>query len=526
MYAYTKDSLVLRDYQTRALEAVLADLPHHQSLGLIAPTGAGKTILMQAIAEAVLDHHTHKSNAIIVSHLSVLQAQTLRGFEERCKYMTGMMQGQKMPSYLSKVIITTMQTLRNEKVRQKMRARLLSNETQLIMVDEAQMYGASSYEIIRDSYPDAKIIGFSASPYRNGMYSFNQFEKVSYAISLQELIDDGWLCEPRLHQIDLAGMDIEERMAHVAGIYLKCEHPKGSLVYWRNKADARAATVCFIDAGIPACTITDDTPPVKKQTLLKQFEEGTIKVINNVNVLSAGYDSTKVYSIFMPMGTSSPVNYIQRVGRGLRRERGKDYCNVYIYGDAPSIKRGLYQKIQRVALKAKDDPEYGKKNDIYEQADWLEAQESVNDERLKWTRQAIDACQKFKALNMNGLAHLIRFQKFPKRYLNTIVKLAPRDNTEEGTISPSQLKFLEDKGFTKSEVEGLAARESVALISMIQSRLNQEWIVNYGLHANKHISEVPMAYIGALAKKKQWKHQVFKLYQKWKAEGKPMEEES
>ena len=501
----------------------MEDLPTNNTLGFIAPTGAGKTIIMQEIAERYLDLIGHGYNVIIVSHLSVLQTQTLKNLLRNCKHRATRHQGRERADAFGRVIVTTMQTLRNEKASHHLKARLIHNKTALIMIDEAQMYGAQSYKTIEDRY-GCKVIGFSASPYRGNRYSFNQFDKVSYAVSLQELIDAGYLLTPRLHQIDLAGMNVPERISHIAGIIanLRADSPGGSLVYWNTKADAELASATFNACQIPSAFITDQTTKARKEQVLDQFESGHVKVIHNVNILSAGYDSNKVYRIFLPMGTSSPVNYIQRIGRGLRKEEGKTHCDVYCYGDAPTIKRGLYHKIHRVALKTKDDPDLGKSGDIYDTLEWLELQPDAKPEKIRYTRELVAACNKVKSLGMENLARMIRFKKFPKRYLRSLITAQARlDQKMKGQATDDQVQWLARKGFNDGDIKALNRAEATALVSMIQSNLNRQWVVKEGLHTNKHISEIPGAYLGALVKKRQFNHPVLKMYNQWKRQGKP-----
>jgi superfamily II DNA or RNA helicase len=513
----------LRPYQVEAVNAVMHDLTSNHTLGVIAPTGAGKTVMMMEIAERYLDTLGHGYSVIIVSHLSILQSQTLDGFIRHCKHRATKHQGREKADTFARIIVTTMQTIRNEKSYHYLKHRLIHNKTALMMIDEAQMYGARSYQTIEDKF-ECKVIGFSASPYRGNKYSFNQFDTVSYAISLQELIDQGYLVAPRLQTIDLAGMSVAERISHIAGLIatLRSDKIEGSLVYWNTKADAELASNTFNACDIRSAFITDDTTKARKKQILSDFETGTINVIHNVNILSAGYDSNKVYNIFLPMGTSSPVNYIQRIGRGLRKEEGKTHCNVYCYGDAPTIKRGLYHKIHRVALKTKDDPDLGKQGDIYDTLEWLELNPDAKPDKIRYTRELVAACERVKTLGMDNLARMIRFKKFPKRYLRSLItSQAKIDLKEKGQPTHDQSHWLKGKGFDETQIATLNRAEATALVAMIQSRLNTQWVIREGLHTNKTIDEVPMAYIGALVKKRQYNHPVLKLYNSWRRAGRP-----
>lgn len=511
---------VLRDYQEEAVSVTLDDLITHDKLGIIAPTGAGKTVMMLEIAERMLKKLGTGYHVIIVSHLSLLQSQTLQGFEKHSKYMTTRFQASEQPAVLSRIIITTMQTLRNDRAKDLLHKKLLHNKTALILIDEAQMYGSNSYKKIVERYPGAKVIGFSASPYRGNRYSFNQFDKVSYSISLQELIDKGFLVKPVLHEIPITkAMTIEQRINLLIATFKEHKIDKGAIVYWNTKEDAMLAASAFDTCEISSVYLTDKTPVNRRKKVLKGFDEGKYQVIHNVNILSAGYDSPYVYNIFMPMGTNSPVNYIQRIGRGLRLAEGKTHCNVYCFGDAPTIKRDIYRRIHRLALRVKDDPDWGKQGDIYDKLDWLTLQEKPQLDKIAYMRDVVEIHKRIKDMGATNLSRLIRFQKFPKRYLRSLVtKGALDEQLHRDKITETQQKWLDSKNIPHI---GLSNGEAKMLIAMIQRHQAQPWIVRNGLHENKRINEVPMAYIGALIKKKNFKHPVVKLYLEWKKQGKP-----
>jgi len=516
--------LQLRPYQTEAIRSALKDLKTCNSVGIIAPTGAGKTIIMKEIAERFIRKDKERCNVIIVSHLSVLQGQTLDNFIKMCEYRTDKYQGQIKPSPLTRVVISTMQTLRRPTTGEFLHRRLLANKTKLIMIDEAQLYGSKSYDLIEELFPEAKIIGLSASPFRGNKFSFNQFDKVSYSISLQELIDKKFLVPPVLHQICHKDMDIPERIAHVAGVYAAKLEGKGALVYWNTKVAAENASMAFNEAGIPSAFIHDGVKAIRKREVLERFDERKIKVIHNVNILSAGYDSPKVFGIFMPMGTNSPVMYIQRIGRGLRLYRNKKSCQVFIYGDEPAIKRGLFARMNRVALRVKEDP-IDDRSDIYNEYDWLMSMEEPNVTKLRYTVEVMKAHKIIEDKGLPHLAKLIRHKKFPKKYLRSLMSgEAVLDEQAKGEATDRQRQILIAKGFDAGHIDELDRRDAGGLISMIQSRLNSQWIVKVGLHENKHISEVHGAYFGAI-KRKNPRHPVLRMYSQWIRAGRPQENE-
>lgn len=518
----------LRGYQEAATSALIIDLAVYQKLGLIAPTGAGKTVMILETAKRYLDLMGYGYHVLIISHLSILQEQSMRFFKNHLPDRQVSMLGQKHSLHpLSRYVVATMQTARNPNRIEQLKKKLLHSKTALIFIDEAQLYGAASYDTISELLPEAKIIGLSASPYRKNKYSFNQFDKVSYAISLQELIDQGYLVEPRLHQIEMAGVSVESRISALIALIQRSlkdnpEHTlgKGTLVYWNTKENAELASNSFNMSGIPSAFLTDKTPKAQRIKTLEAFDKGEIRVIHNVNILSAGYDSPHVYNIMMPMGTSSPVNYIQRIGRGLRLAEGKTHCDVYCYGDSPTIKRNLYARVHRMSLRMKDDPELGKSGDILDLMEFLELQDNPKPEKVKYTQAMVKIYEHAKSINADNIANLVRFQKFPRRYLRSLITLqARKEEQRRQTVSDRQKQWLSEIGI--KDTSTLSYNECEQLIQCIQKNLARRWVVKKGQHTNKTIDEIPMAYIGALIRRRQYDHPVVKMYMQWKKEGKP-----
>ena len=65
-----------------------------------------------------------------------------------------------------------------------------------------------------------------------------------------------------------------------------------------------------------------------RQYFIRQFLEGSIKVLANYQVLATGFDAPKTATIVISRPVFSPVRYMQMVGRGLRgpRNGGTEVC--------------------------------------------------------------------------------------------------------------------------------------------------------------------------------------------------------
>jgi superfamily II DNA or RNA helicase len=72
---------------------------------------------------------------------------------------------------------------------------------------------------------------------------------------------------------------------------------------------------------IPA--ITHKTPKIERKDILEDFREGDYRVIVTSQVLDEGIDVPDASVAFIISGTGSSREYIQRLGRILRKQKGK-----------------------------------------------------------------------------------------------------------------------------------------------------------------------------------------------------------
>lgn len=172
------------------------------------------------------------------------------------------------------------------------------------------------------------------------------FSKVIYNISIQKLMRDGYLARMQYFplkvydqsrvRMNTTGRDYDEKSLQsefirsnvvdkLTNIVKRLMHPKsgrernGILVFtsflWEAEALANA---------IPECEfICGNTKPKERYRILKDFQEGKIKVLSNVNVLTTGYDYPALDTIVMDRPTKSLALYYQAIGRAWRPYPGK-----------------------------------------------------------------------------------------------------------------------------------------------------------------------------------------------------------
>lgn len=80
-----------------------------------------------------------------------------------------------------------------------------------------------------------------------------------------------------------------------------------------------------------ACLITGKTPDTERIKLIDQIKAGKIKYTVNMNVLTTGFNAPIIDHVVFLRPTSSPVLWVQAIGRGVRLLDGKKDCLVSDY---------------------------------------------------------------------------------------------------------------------------------------------------------------------------------------------------
>lgn len=497
----------LRDYQREAVEKTMAALTNHKKVGLILPTGAGKTELFIEVCNRFLRQTAGKS-VLVLSHLSLLTEQTIARFALRSpEIRTGVLQASVRPYILSDVVVGTMQTSRNKKRAEYLTDRMIK-KVGLIVVDEAHYMPTDSYQTIFGYHPEAKILGCTATPYSRNKLMTNQFDTISYSISLEYLIERGHLVRPRLIELNRQSDEVHDIMAQVVRVYKDKENGQGSIVFMKTKAQCRELRELFTSYGIPSEVIVADNQGEYRREALQKFKNGETKVLITVNVLTAGFDCPNVCSIFMPWAIGSVTTYLQRIGRGIRTcpEIGKRECRIYCFGSAPRISNGFYRRISNLALNAGGEiKEYETVTDTLEFNEW---EMYEHKEKYVWNQNVANAVQSMKKSGFPNLSDILNHREFPPEFMGdiqTIINrmpiraIAPQFRGKPTT--PKQNYILSEHGFSQEAIKAIDKRDACLLVSMVRPPENGPCIMPSGRFKGYHASVLPHAYVSAIMKR-------------------------
>ncbi|WP_375572832.1 DEAD/DEAH box helicase family protein [Seohaeicola saemankumensis] len=360
----------LRPRQKTFVERSVAALASRGNTLGVAPTGAGKTIMLSAVTgEMIADG----ARACVLAHRDELTAQNRAKFQRVVPGVSTSVIDATEKSWGGQVAFAMVPTLA--------RASNLVDmpRLDLLVVDEAHHAVADSYRRIidrlRDANPDARIFGVTATPNRGDRKGLREvFDNVADQVRLGELIASGHLVPPRTFVIDVGVQDelravrktmTDFDMTEVAGIMDRAPVTGEVIRHWKEKAGDRQ-TVVFCStvdhagnvtealkaAGVPAALIHGELAAETRKAILADYADGVIRVIVNVAVLTEGWDHPPTSCVVLLRPSSYKSTMIQMVGRGLRTVDPEEHpgivktdCIVLDFGTASLIHGTLEQDV-------------------------------------------------------------------------------------------------------------------------------------------------------------------------------------
>ena len=338
----------LRPYQVNVVEeynnATAAGLRH---ILLVADTGAGKTVIAAEIIRRAVQA---KQRVLVLAHRRELITQASRKL-----HAAGCDHGVLLPDYKSRpgerVQVASIATLHARAVR---RRNIRLPPADLIVIDEAHHARASTYSQVIEKYPNANILGLTATPCRSdGRGLGNVFQKLIQCPSVADLIAAKYLVPTVVYAPsipDLRGVRVKRDDYVEAQLAQRMDQPKlvGDIVtHWLRLAERRPTVVYatgvahslhirdeFRRANVLAEHIDGKTPVDQRDAILAGLANGTVEVVCNAMVLTEGWDQPCVSCIVLARPTKNLGLYRQIVGRGLRPAPGKTDCRILDHASA------------------------------------------------------------------------------------------------------------------------------------------------------------------------------------------------
>src|SRR5262249_14350652 len=212
----------------------------------------------------------------------------------------------------------------------------------------------TTYCKIIDAYPDALLLGATATPCRgDGRGLGGIFEKMIECPQVAALIVQKHLVKSIVYapvRPDLKGVRVQQGDYVVSQLEERMDRPKlvGDIVtHWFKYGERRRTIVfacgvghsihiCdeFVKAGVRADHIDGSTPKDERDAILARLASGETEVVVNCMVLTEGFDCPNVGCIILAGPTKQMGLFRQMIGRGLRPANGKTNCILLDHSDA------------------------------------------------------------------------------------------------------------------------------------------------------------------------------------------------
>jgi superfamily II DNA or RNA helicase len=321
----------LRDYQTTLIDETVEALRQHRSVLLQSPTGAGKTEMAVEIARRHRDQRVW-----FVCHRHEIVAQTSGALKRAGVDAHGVVAPRHPEDPTIRIQVCSIGALRHRLKRYP--------PPGLIVLDECHHVAASSWAKLIKRFPDAKLLGLTATPERlDGRGLDGWFQHMIVGPDTRALIAEGYLSKFRIFAPtipDLRGVRVKQKEydRHELEVAMNKQSLVGDVVdHFKEKLapTARALAFCasvtasrdlaarFKAAGIPAKYIGWNTPRAERDRAVRELASGKLRVLTNVEVFTEGFDLPAIDAVLLLRPTKSFGLYRQMVGRCLRVAPGK-----------------------------------------------------------------------------------------------------------------------------------------------------------------------------------------------------------
>ena len=329
----------LRPYQQQAKDAIFSEWENGiKKTLLVLPTGCGKTIVFAKVAEECVKGG---SRVLILAHRGELldQAADKIGKSTGLGCATEKAEQTCLGSWF-RIVVGSVQSMMREK-----RLNQFPNDYfNTIIIDEAHHCISDSYQKVLRHFPDAEVLGVTATPDRGDMQNLGTvFESLAYEYTLPKAIKEGYLSPIKAVtiplKIDMSAVRVQAGDFKSGDIATALDPYLESIAEEMEKYCSNKKTVVFLplvktsqkfrdilnNHGFKAAEVNGDSKD--RAEILEAFDKDQYNVLCNSMLLTEGWDCPSVDCIVVLRPTKVRSLYCQMVGRGTRLspETNKDH---------------------------------------------------------------------------------------------------------------------------------------------------------------------------------------------------------
>ena len=307
-------------------------------------TGVGKTYI------AAFDSKPYEK-VLFVAHREEILRQAAQAFvnvRKTCDYgfFTGDMKCTDKPIIFASVSSLGKKEYLNEDI-------FAQDYFDYIVIDEFHHAVNKQYQNIVDYFKPKFLLGLTATPERmdgKNIYEICDYN-VPYEIDLKESINKGMLVpfhyygiydDTDYSKIHIVRGKFDEKELNETYIGNVRRHDliyktyckygsRRALGFCCSRAHAEEMAQEFCKRGVPSVAVysnADGEYSEDRKKAIQDLKDEKIKVIFSVDMFNEGVDIPSVDMVMFLRPTESPTVFLQQLGRGLRKNKGKNYLNV------------------------------------------------------------------------------------------------------------------------------------------------------------------------------------------------------
>lgn len=224
----------------------------------------------------------------------------------------------------------------------------------VVIVDEFHHAAAASYHRVLNRLVPVELLGLTATPERSDELPILHWfdDRIAAELRLWDAIDQQHLA-PFLYYGIHDGLDLREipwrrgrgydvdalSAAYTSSdawarlvVQQVAQHAEPAsmrcLGFCVSIDHARFMAQHFNKHGIDAVAVWGNSPRAEREAALRDLAHGRVRVVFSVDLFNEGVDVPAVDTVLMLRPTESPTLFLQQLGRGLRKAKGKTFCTV------------------------------------------------------------------------------------------------------------------------------------------------------------------------------------------------------
>lgn len=292
------------------------------------PTGGGKTIEFSGMIHRYLS--AFNKNVLVAVHREELMQQTQKTLLKEFGIRSHAVRSKNRKRVQSNCYVAMVKTAMN---RLKKDRNFFGN-VGLLIVDECHL---GDFKKLYDFFPGILIVGFSATPISATKKDpmINYFDHIVTGPQISELIEFGSLTPNETYSLKGVNRDKlkvqagkfkskemgqtyskSRNIQNTVEAYRKLGQDQKTIIFNCNVEHSELVNQAFLDAGYPSMHLDGTTN--QRNRIMKWFHDTPNAILNNIGVLTTGFDEPTVMNVIVNKSTLSLPLWLQMTGRGSR----------------------------------------------------------------------------------------------------------------------------------------------------------------------------------------------------------------